>query len=69
MALEKIEAGNRVGRGPGLGIGACLAAASTPEHTPLHLALQAQKLAFRFGLSAERARLVAGLAFEVRGRR
>jgi hypothetical protein len=69
MAPNRIEAGNRVGRGPGLGIGASWAAASNPEHTPPHLALQAQKLAFRFGFTPEHARVVADLAFEVRGRR
>ena len=69
MALEKVEASNRVGRGADLGIGACLAAVSNPEHTPPHLALQARRLAIRFGLTPERARVVAGLAFEVRGRR
>ena len=69
MGLETVEAGNRVGRGADLGIGACLPAASNPEHTPAHLALQARRLAIRFGFTPERARVVAGLAFEVRGRR
>ena len=69
MTLEKIEAGNRVGRGAGLGIGASLEAASSPDLNPPHRLLQEQKIAARYGLSPEHARLVAGLAFEVRGRR
>lgn len=68
MIPKKIEAG-RVGRGTGLGFGACLAAASRPEHISPHLALQAQRLCDRFGFSPERAFVTAELAFEVRGRR
>lgn len=69
MALETIEAGNRVGRGPGLGIGASWAAASTPELTLPHLELQAEKIAARYGLTIERARVFAELIYTVRGRR
>jgi hypothetical protein len=64
MTLETVEAGSRVGSGTGLGVEkACVLAAFDPEHTPQYLALQAQKLAFRFGLTPERARAVAELAF------
>ena len=69
MAFEKVEAGNRVGRGPGLGVGASWAAASNPEHIIQPLALQARKLCDRFGFSPERALITAELAFDVRGRR
>jgi hypothetical protein len=69
MSPKMIEVSNRMGRGADLGIGACLAATSNPEHTPPHLALQARRLAIRFGFTPERARVVAGLAFEMRGRR
>ena len=70
MALETVEAGNRVGRGTGLGVEkACVVAAFDPEYILSLHEQQAKKIVTRYGLTAERARVVAELAFSVRGRR
>ncbi len=70
MALETVEAGNRVGRGPGLGVEkACGQAAFDPEHTLPHQEFQTQRIVARYGLMPELARVVAELAYSINGRR
>lgn len=70
MSVKTVEAGNRLGRGPGLGVEkACVLAAFDLELTPPHLALQVQRIVHRHGLTLEHARAVAELAFRVEARR
>jgi hypothetical protein len=69
MALETVEAGNRLANGPGLGGGKSFPATSASEPTLAPLALQAQKIVTRYGLSASLARTVAELAFNPGRRR